>query len=337
MKKHIACSVFILLLLVSCGNSQQQKPLPEVRSGMDGLAMEFVKNAPPAVIFESTSFPAILRVKNIGAYSISKDASAILSLAVERDYTIITTLETSSRVEQGSDKNEAKFSVEGKSIVNTKGDEEVISYTLTAGKLEPQSETHISNVIASICYPYSTELVTSVCIDTDPNGLRPIKKSCSQENLPFSAGQGAPVAITSIEVFMLPSADTQQIVPQFYITIENKGKGEVAHRNTFQQLCQRSANPTQGSISYQDFNTLFITASLSNEKLTCALRDQASKLDPNEKEGIVRLKSKKDVVRCFGNPVNMLLEAYTAPLKVQLDYGYTQSLATEYTIRKPVR
>lgn len=337
MKKRIACSIFILLMLVSCGKSQEQKPLPDVRTGLDGLSMEFVKNAPPAVVFENTQFPAILRVKNIGAHSIPKDTGAILSLAIERDYTTGIALETSSRVEQGSDKNEAKFSVEGKTLVNTKGDEEVISYTLTAGRLEPQSETHLSNAIASLCYPYSTEIVTSVCIDTDPNGIRPIKKSCSQENLAFSAGQGAPVAVTSIEVFMLPSADTQQIVPQFYITIENKGKGEVTHKSTYQQLCQRSSNPTQGAINYRDFNTLFITATLSNEKLTCALREQASKIDPNDIKGIVRLKSKKDVVRCFGNPVNMLLEAYTAPLKVTLDYGYTQSLAAEYTIRKPVR
>src|SRR3989338_4462824 len=155
----------LLLVLYGCSLNAPQQQIPELRSGIQGLEFEFLKNAPPPIVFEESSFPAILRVKNIGAYSIENE-QALLTLGVERDYTKKVIVETGGKVvseASGEMRNEATFTLPGKTL------------------------------IATLCYPYETALITSVCIDPDPNGIRPTKKSCTVQDVSFPQGQGAPV------------------------------------------------------------------------------------------------------------------------------------------------
>ena len=330
-------SALLLVLLAACTLSTPQNTVPDVKTGTEGLVAEFVKNAPPALVFEQTAFPALIKVKNLGTYSLT-EPKAILTLSAERDYTSSMRLEVASGFgiqagpnQQENMQSEALFSLGGKTILNTKGEEEIISYMLVSSKIEPQSETHKSQLFATLCYPYKTELGASACVDTDPNGLRPIKKSCTIQTLQFSQGQGAPVAITSIEPQMLPSTDNQNIIPQFLITIENKGRGEVTRLGSYADLCRNAYK-----ISYQDFNTINMKAFLSNEEMTCSLNAQSTKNEADIKEKIVRLKAKKDTVRCVAKPVPLSRENYAASLRIELEYGYTQTISTEYTIKKPV-
>src|SRR3989338_4832969 len=195
----------IVLLLSSCTSSSNRgKVLTDTNTGISGLEMAFLKNTPPAISFEQSFFPVMLRVQNTGTYTLDSSNPAIISLGTEKDYTSSLRVETGGRVESDFE-NEASFYLDGKSPLNTKGDEEIVAYTLGTSKIDPQSESHKSLLVASLCYPYRTELSTSACIDPDPNNLKPIKKSCKVEDLSFSSGQGAPVAITKIEVQMLPT------------------------------------------------------------------------------------------------------------------------------------
>ena len=348
LKKKVPIIIITFIFLFSaCTIQTNQKPTDiDVRVGTTGLTTEFLKNTPPPRVFEGDKFPATIKVKNAGATNV-KDYQAILSLAVEKDYTKSVQLSSSKNVHlyEGDKKdanvqNIAAFGMEGRSQINTNGGEEVVSYNLVAGKVDPQSEFHSSTVIATLCYPYDTILSTTFCMDTDPNNLRPGKKVCKLQDLSFPNGQGAPVAISKIEISMLPSQETQQspngygkIIPQFLVFLENRGPGLVIKNDAIREFC------TQGKISHEKFNTIFVKAFLPGKdkglELDCQPKE---KKESTEKQGYVKLKDKKDMIRCtLKEGIDGTQDAYLSALKIEMSYGYTQSISSTYMIQKTAR
>ena len=331
MKNKIIFFILILIIITACAITTNNKAPLDVRLGFDGISIEFLKNTPPQKIFEGDIFPTIIRAKNKGAYSIKDNDVAVLSLGVERDYTKNVQLLKEGKVIQEGVGSSAFFSLNGKNQLNPNGEEEIISYNIEAGKIDPQSEAHPSTIIATLCYPYETVLESTICVDTDINNLRPGKTICSSQDLIFSSGQGAPVAITKIEPLMLPlqlsdNQVTDKIKPQFLIYIENKGAGVVIKKDSVKDFC------TKSDTTHENFNIVYIDAFLSNKPLTC-------KLDVEERNGLghIKLKDKKDMIRCAleeGIPRN--IDPYLSPLKIVLKYGYTQSISSSYFIQKPV-
>lgn len=343
LKNNFGIMILLLtLLLAGCTGTDTKKTAKEIdiRAGLSGLTLEFLKNTPPQRIFEGDKFPVVLKVKNTGAADV-KEGKAFLSLGAEKDYTKELVLLQGGNVKLlDNTQNTASFALEGRSKINQKGGEEVISYNLVAGRVDPQSEAHSSAVIATLCYPYKTVLDATICIDTDPSGLRPGKKACSLKDLTFANGQGAPLAITKIEVQMLPSQESQEspegygkIVPQFLIFIENKGQGVAVKNDAVRDFC------TQGKISHDKLNTIFVVASLPGKQgiewLDCEPKQKGSA----EKQGYdVKLKDKKDMIRCtFKTGIDSTQDSYLSPLKIELSYGYSQSISANYLIQKTAR
>lgn len=334
-KKIILMASILMLLILGCNTGSTTKTEKEVnvRVGFNGLAMEFMKNTPPIKVFEGETFPVIIKVRNNGAYSILNEEKAILSLGVEKDYTQKIQLLEDGRIKkiEGAG-NAASFNLEGKSIINAKGEEEVVSYNVMAGKVDPQSETHASTVVAALCYPYKTILDSSVCINPDISHLNLGKKACTVQDLAFNGGQGAPVAVTKIEVSMLPaqiSAEGQSgtFVPQFLIFIENRGKGTVIKNDAVDKFCIES------DTSHENINIVNVQAVLSDKRLDC-------RKNKNEDitKAFVKLKDKKEFIRCTlqeGIPISN--NAYSSPLKVELSYGYTSSISANYVMQKIVK
>lgn len=336
MIKKITLLVLVsfAVFLLSCTQSSTQSKDINVRTGFNGLSMEFQKNTPPAKIFESSTFPVIIKVKNNGAYSLENDNKAILSLGVEKDYTKKVNLLAGGRVQPVDSGSAAAFNLEGKTKINPKGEEQVISYNIQAGKVDPQSEAHQSNIIATVCYPYESVLESSVCIDTDVSNLRPSKKVCQTQDLVFSSGQGAPVAVTKIEINMLPTlADGQnelsgKIKPQFLIFVENKGQGTVIKKESVMDFC------TKSETSHANLNIVYVDVYLAGQKLECQLE---TKQGSNEL-GHIKLLDKKDIIRCvFKDGIDASRDTYLSPLKIVLKYGYTQSISANYFIQKTAR
>ena len=325
--------LLFLLLLSSCTSQGNQKAKDiEVRVGFNGLIMEFAKNTPPQKVFETDIFPVILNIRNSGASDVKKE-NAFLSLGIEKDYTKKLQLQATGSIKKANEgEASAMFGLNGKSQINQIGDFEVVSYQLTAGSVDPQSETHKSTVIATLCYPYQTILDSTVCIDTDLSSTRPGKKVCSMQDLAFSSGQGAPVAVTKIEINMLPSAITSDnqisiIRPQFLIYIENKDKGDVLKSGSEKDYC------TKPNIAHENLNKVYVVASLGGKELDC----KTNKIDLNNlMDNYVKLLDKKALARCIlkESDISRTADNYLSPLKVTLTYGYTQSITANYIIQK---
>lgn len=335
--------VFILALIVISGCDGSKKKADsltdkDIRKGTDGLEMEFLQNAPPANVFENGNFPISLRIKNAGASNIGDNPAT--KEIVEQNGTIVLGFENAS---VGIKTPKIEVKIDGKSIFNQNGDEDVKSINAEAMKIGGQSETKPTTILATACYPYKTILDASVCIDTDVLGQRRGKKSCTIKELDFSDGQGAPVTIKKIETRMLPQDDAK-IKPHFLIHVKNAGNGQVINISKIDKACSNEP------LYYKDFNTLKVNATLSGMELDC---DPAKDM---QKTAEVRLRDKEDMIRCTyegadlngdGAIDNKLidgkrdietisadLDAYVAPLKIELDYGYTFTISKDIIIEK---
>ena len=309
-KLILVLGIIFLLVITGCKSGNKDKnPITDVdvRKGIDGLAMTFIMNAPPASVFENSIFPIGVELKNKGASNIE---NGLLVFGFEKTYVDVSE----------ANKETQKFDIKGKSIFNLNGDEELIKINAKAKMAGTQSEIHPSTILATACYPYQTIFGTSVCVDTDIYGERKTQKACSIKDSEFNEGQGAPVAITKVDARMLYT-DENKVRPQFIIYIENKGNGEVIDSNKSVDACGSK------KLEYTDFNTLKIIASLSGKDLDCGV----------DENNLVRLKEKKDAVRCVSkdeDTISRNIDAYTAPLEVTLSYGYTFTIPKDIVIEK---
>lgn len=310
----------ILIILTGCINLNPKKTTTasSLYKGVKGLEMSFVKNAPPSRIFEQNQFNVIVNVKNKGAYDVGfdkdgkvSDDNGILVLTPESGYVDIKELNEQKGVVS------AGFSVRGRSLSNDVGDEINLYSTLEARELSSLSALHSSIIFATICYPYQTKVSTSVCIDPDIYDLGTVKQACDGKDLSFSGGQGAPVAVTNVEVRMAPEGEN--VKPQFLIHVENKGNGEIVRKEEYETACQRKISPEQDY-----FNVVNIEVKLSNKELECEQRD-------NKK--IVILDGKKGIIKCSSGEI-VAKNAYVAPLSITLDYGYTKTISKGFNIEK---
>ncbi|MEK6983813.1 MAG: hypothetical protein AABX33_04530 [Nanoarchaeota archaeon] len=332
------------------GKSPSQPKDLNVFTGTNGLTIEFAKNAPPPKVIENSDFPVLLTIRNIGAYSISKNEKgpgflgALISIGRERDYIPAISFEKNSRLLGGGTDNEAFFYIDGKTQINQKGEELIVPINAKTGKLDPQSENKQSAMSATLCYPYKTVLSATACIDPDVAGMRPGKKACTVKDLVYNNGQGAPIAVTKIEPLMIPVADKEMIKPQFLIYVENKGKGTPVNIVGFHNIC-RNIDLSKEEVKYT-WNVAALKAYTSgkesNQLICCPNIDgecPESEMGNIDKiSGFIRLRDKKDFVRCtFKNGVPKNSDAFTSPLKIEIDYGYVQTATANFMIQKPLR
>jgi len=328
-KKYFLITLVILLVFISsCGGSGRGSGTSisdvDVRKGFDSLSVEFLKNSPPESVYEDSPFPLVLKVWNKGADNIGTNQGA-LAIGFEKDYVNLNleNFESSERFSPQAEKDRIRFSLEGRSIRNPIGEQEILELSLNTKSVGAQSETRTSNLFVTACYDYGTVLGTEICVDTDINNINPGRKACSAQDKVFAQGQGSPVAITKIETKMLPDVDNNRIKPHFIIHIENKGNGEVIKPGSFDIVCSSEG------ISFKEFNLVEVKAALSEQILRC------TSPFTDEEGTFAKLRDKKSMVRCtLEQGIDRNLDSYTTPLLVELDYGYTFTVSKEFTIEK---
>jgi len=324
-KKIIFAFVVVSLVLIagcSGGKKEDERPITDVdiRKGEDGLEMGFLSNAPPGNVFEDSPFPIAVELRNTGACHINSETG---ECTTEKKGIIVFGFEEAYVAAETSGKEWQEFGINGKSIFNPKGDVEFITIDAQTKKISAQSETHPSTIFATACYPYKTIFGSSVCIDPDIYGMGKGQKACDIKEMAFPQGQGAPVAVTKIETRMLPENDETIVKPHFFIFIENKGNGEVVNLSKVEKAC------TNEPLEYTDFNSMQINVTLSGKLLDCSVDTGGAKIET------IRLRDKKDLVRCtLEEGIDLGRDAYTAPLRIELQYGYTFTISKDIIIEK---
>src|SRR3989344_324379 len=130
--------IFLLGCNTPTGNNNNQAV---TFTGTDGITAEFAANAPAKTVFENSYFPILIRIRNLGAYSIPKDPAdtqGLITIGREKDYVPILEIEENSRLAKnsGPGDNEMTFFVDGKSQINPNGDELVASLKAKTSNLD---------------------------------------------------------------------------------------------------------------------------------------------------------------------------------------------------------
>ncbi|MBS3098213.1 hypothetical protein J4209_05455 [Candidatus Woesearchaeota archaeon] len=311
--------VISLLFLIGCkGGTQGPITTVDIYKGVDGLKMNFLKNAPSDEVFENSVMPVYIELRNEGAYNI---VMGYLTVSLEEDYMEITNWPIKKPITGIVSDNQLVFDLKGKSKVSIEGEQGIVSLTANTKAIDELSEKHTSTILASACYEYETKLSQTVCIDTDVYNLRETEKACEVKDISLTS-QGAPVAITKIETEMLPHQDVAKIRPHFVIYVRNKGNGEVIDRGYVAEAC------SSAKISKDKYNVVAITAFLSNKQLDCDVTE-------SDMIGYLKLKDKEDTIRCvLEEGIEEREGTYSTPLNIELDYGYTVSIAKDIEIKK---
>lgn len=330
--------LIFILILTGCGEIQTKTRVSDidVYVGFEGIVMEFMKNAPPQTVLERSTFPILIKISNRGTHTIlpkealPEEKQAFIAVTTQ-PFARITSIEGYNIKRYQDKENVATFSLDGKTRLNLKGSETIATILAQAQKLEPQSQQLQSTVTATLCYPYKTTLSATICIDTDYTGLKPVRKICSVKEIPFAKGQGAPIAITKIQPLMLPVEVSQgkyDVKPQFTIHIEDKGNGNPIRISQYNRDCILSNTTTSATASSTTTTALNRAAvrafTRGNAELEC------------KSNGVIEFTDKKAVAQCeFKGSVPEKEDAYTTPLKVEVDYGYVSTITTNYIIQKP--
>ena len=327
MKKPLPKIILLFLLFIVGCKGMYSITDVSIYKGTDGLAIKFIENAPPNEVFEKTILPLGIMIRNAGAYDIE---NGLITFSLEEDYMLLdkTSTRTSGRGKKSAeerfdwieneriswieDKPQIKFSLNGKTIERAEGEEEIMTLKAEARPLEELSQTHEPSILATACYDYKTELVAAVCVDTDVYGIKKITKSCKVKELGFSS-QGAPVAITNIEEDV--TADNLL----FKIYVQNVGGGMVIDENDIDN------DPNQG-YEWDSLDWVYIKdVSIGNIHL-----DEAGQCRPDIGE-FLKLINGKGYIFCKMSTAS-IDSVYKAPLNVQLEYAYANSIQRDIEI-----
>lgn len=259
MKKYLLLG--LLLLLTACSSGGSYTPDQNYFEGYDSLNVEFIDQAPPREVYEGTEFDLQLLISNEGAFSLIDNYSA--ELGISYDSAIIEDITNQQPPGEYIDRN--VIHLNGKSYYFPEGESNYFPVARFAAQPIPGNfETTDTTINLNFCYPYKTYFSGMVCIDTDPEGTDLRKKICKSEDVSVSGGQGAPLAITAVEVQTIPKG--AYIQPLFIIHIENMGDGGVSD---FLLEDHGTGHYGCGPINVSTANYFQIEGYLSGEKLIC--------------------------------------------------------------------
>jgi len=273
---------------------------PDFRTGTQGVEIRLLENSPPATMYENSQLTLAFELWNKGSYDFF---NGVYSISYDPSYMTL-------------DRSAGELpELYGKSVENPIGEKRIISLLGTTKSLPSQLERITLPLVITACYEYSTIASPAVCIDTDILSQIPAnKKSCAVKTV-SSSGQGAPVAVTSIVPRMYAgTGDT--VRPEFTITIKNLGKGFVIASDRIYEACAPDA------IVAEEFNVADLKVTLSDSQLRC------------RPDSLKFIGGQATVICTLDEGIDKIFGTYSAPLIIEMNYGYSISLSKSFELKR---
>ncbi|MFO7710251.1 MAG: hypothetical protein R6V53_00635 [Candidatus Woesearchaeota archaeon] len=305
MKKILLLTLFLTVLLSACTLDRSEDTDENYRSGSQGLYMQFMPNMPPSQIYDDEEFSTMIEIHNKGAHDLETGSNSQIYLS-GFDKNIITGVNEGKRL----------MDLEGKSMYNNQGEFSSIEFDGAIRSLDARNiDKYDFNLVATACYSYKTIAEPTVCIDPDPYSTTAKNKACDSKINPSVGSQGAPVAVSSIEMEPLKGRT------KFKIHVDNVGGGTV-FKQGYSHLTSCSPYSPDG-LEYKDINYVTVTAV---EIANSDIRGTCRPLDNGE----LKLINGHGYFVC--EVTGLAGPAYTTPLRIELEYGYRQEISRPVTI-----
>ncbi|MBW3019096.1 hypothetical protein KY329_02850 [Candidatus Woesearchaeota archaeon] len=311
----------MMVVIAGCQFLPQQTTGPEFYTGTEGLEIQLMPHNQQ--VFELMPFQLQYRLRNKGVHNVVMYNGNKPSAPTEGLVTIQTEPRYITVLNQKSDPDfftQNPYQLLGKSRELPAGSEARVFYELQATetlKSEGVSK-RATPILLRACYPYKTTATTEVCIDTDPFNENPAKPCMAGVEL-LKGGQGAPVAVTSVETRMTRDGEGNY-KPYFDILLENVGGGQVLNKQYIRDFCKGAL----GTIDTQLFNLADVTVRLKGVEMDCG-EDNTIRIDPLE----------PTMLRCKPTKEHTYTKAdgtFNTFIEIEIDYGYTTTASTNVDI-----
>jgi len=304
-------TIMMFLVLFSYGCTDTTETTIEYRRGTDGVEISFMENMPPSEVYDNSQIELVVEVKNKGAYPQPQSATG-WAILVTPGGTRVGTLYLDgfdNRIIMGMPRQIAIPNVNGKSPYNLEGGYEIVTFLGNVINLDSQTlPEYDAKFMVTSCYSYQTIASETICIDPEPYSTKQKDEVCTiPPSYSFSGGQGGPVGVTSIEEKVYGNKI------YFTISIQNLGDGRVVDKNKVNTECPYS-------LDYTNLNKVYVSGKVSGYSLVC------------DQNGELNLLNGKGKIMCSVPSPSTANSAYTTPLQVTLDYGYSSSISKNVKI-----
>jgi hypothetical protein len=140
-----------------------------------------------------------------------------------------------------------------------------------------------------------------------------------------SSSQGAPVAITKVEIRAMPSSQSDKVRMQFTIHAQNKAKGIIMDRGRYKEICLGE------ELQSEDYNRISLKSLRFSdyEYAKGAPSDMECSPEPMRKirDGYYTVCELRDE-----NAIPKSKAAFQTPIVIELEYGYKIALSQRIDI-----
>jgi hypothetical protein len=204
----------VLLLIIGCGGSSGDGPVEyNFKQGSGELELRLLPNAPPNTIYPNSEFKIIIEARNKASYDLT-EGKVWISGVIDRYFSIFPTEQFFSEFHDGP--------LVGRSLVAPEGDLALIEFDGRSHELFFNAEQFNSPFFLKAEYTSTLEFVDTICINTDLYAV--YDAGCNVQARKTYNGQGAPVAISDMEMVIIPGAASSV---EFRMKIKNRGSGRM--------------------------------------------------------------------------------------------------------------
>jgi hypothetical protein len=202
--------VFLSIFLVACGSGGGEGVSKKnFKQGVSELNIEFLNNAPPAKIYPDSNFKMILKIDNQAAYKLLNGKISLIG--INKKY-----FDVRPETQSFDD-------LEGKSLLAPVGGKQFIEFEGTAGKLFQNANSYRANYFLKVSYDSNVEFSDTICIN--PRLYEMYDSGCQMQSQKSYSGQGAPLAVTNVEIITYPVGSGAKL--EFRFNVAKRGSGEV--------------------------------------------------------------------------------------------------------------
>ncbi len=296
MKLLLATGIVLLLFLASCTPTATT-----AEYGTEGLSITLTTGS-NNVLYEETPARIDAFVENKGTSNV--DHGVIVINLPESDF------------KKGKQLREELY-LEPRTLGNPTGETRQYTFQTTTTPITDGTKQHQTLITAQACYQYTTVASPTVCLQI-PGDKNP---ECKESKVKLS-GQGAPLAITSVEATLIPTDNPERVKPLISITVANKGKGIIYDPETVLNACGSDSEPTLPDV-------ILFEAFLdhSGRPLTCARSTHTG-------QTTIQLDKGTGTIVCeYAEGIPVSEGTHTSQILINVAYGYTSVATRTATIK----
>jgi hypothetical protein len=317
MKKGLTLLAILALSIFLTGCGPTQTVGKTFLGGTEGLRISFLPGQPPDVITDSgtSTFGIGVKLENVGESSIKAGDLYVQILGIDGgiyNSQITDFKQTSTEDIRGAAKNFDGSILNGGVSIISFGD---LKYLGTSVGDLPQTP------YANVCYKYSTQMATQICIKKSIEEALSSKQICEVEGEKYPQNSGAPVQVTSLKESY---AGTDKI--GLTMTITHSGAG--------QNLFKDDSLTCNNVLSNMDAGKVKVTFSpvrVSGKTVPVVCQGI-------DTEGYVRLYAESGNkatynLYCTIDIAGISNNVVMVPLEANLSYVYLQQISKDITLR----